>query len=162
MCRCYRQGGSNGTFTLTGSCLALVPGSEQFRQVLHYDVRAVGAAVKPERLLALTILVAGVLSAVLVNDIVVFSMAPMLCAGLKARGRDPRPYLVALAGAILGMIASLGATGLLRTFLFHVRPGDPVTLVAVAGVLLLVALLACYLPARRATRIDPLVALRHE
>lgn len=62
-------------------------------------VRVVGAAVKPERLLALTVLVAGVLSAVLVNDIVVFSMAPMLCAGLKARGLDPRPYLVALAGA---------------------------------------------------------------
>jgi ABC-type lipoprotein release transport system permease subunit len=46
--------------------------------------------------------------------------------------------------------------------LYDVRPGDPVTLAVVSILLMLVALAACYIPARRATRVDPLVALRHE
>jgi len=70
--------------------------------------------------------------------------------------------LVALVGAIFGAIASFAVKGLLDAILYHVRPGDPVTLIAVAGLLLFVALAACYLPARRATRVDPLVALRYE
>ena len=47
----------------------------------------------PLALLALTVAVAGGLSAVLANDVVVFAMTPMLCAGLKGRGLDPRPFL---------------------------------------------------------------------
>jgi ABC-type antimicrobial peptide transport system permease subunit len=69
---------------------------------------------------------------------------------------------VALPGAVVGIIASLGVTRLLGSILFGVRPTDPGTLSAVAVLLLIVALLACYLPARRATRVDPLVALRYE
>lgn len=61
--------------------------------------RIVAAAAEPHRLLALTVLIGGGLSMVLVNDIVVFAMVPILCQGLAARGRDARPYLVALAGA---------------------------------------------------------------
>lgn len=53
----------------------------------------------PRRLLAATVAVAGGLSAVLANDVVVFAMTPLLCHGLRARGLDPRPYLIALAGA---------------------------------------------------------------
>jgi putative ABC transport system permease protein len=50
----------------------------------------------------------------------------------------------------------------MSSMLFEVRPGDPLTLAAVALVLLAIAALACYIPARRATRVDPLVVLRAE
>jgi Na+/H+ antiporter NhaD/arsenite permease-like protein len=53
----------------------------------------------PVAVLALTVIVAGALSAVLANDVVVFAMTPMLIQGLVSRGLDPRPYLIALAGA---------------------------------------------------------------
>lgn len=58
-----------------------------------------GQAGRPLRLLALTIAMGGVLSALLVNDVVVFAMTPLLCAGLAARKLDPRPFLFALAAA---------------------------------------------------------------
>lgn len=51
------------------------------------------------RLLAATVIVTGLLSAILANDVVVFAMTPLLCDGVRARGLDPRPYLIALAGA---------------------------------------------------------------
>ncbi|HKD45453.1 MAG TPA: ABC transporter permease [Candidatus Angelobacter sp.] len=70
--------------------------------------------------------------------------------------------LVAAAGAVIGAIASFAAKGVLETVLYKVSPGDPITLAAVATLLLAVALGACYFPARRATRVDPLVALRYE
>jgi predicted permease len=70
--------------------------------------------------------------------------------------------LVAMVGAIVGAAASFAVNGLLQSILYHVRAGDPVTLAGVTAILLVVALAACYLPARRATRVDPLVALRHE
>ena len=69
--------------------------------------------------------------------------------------------LVAL-GLSLGLIAALGLTRWLKTQLFGVEATDPLTYTVIAILLALVALLACYLPARRATRVDPLVALRHE
>jgi putative ABC transport system permease protein len=69
---------------------------------------------------------------------------------------------LALAGAALGLAGALGLTRLLKSFLFGVTATDPLTFTAVAGGLVLVALLACYLPARRAARVDPLVALRYE
>ncbi|MGH9571372.1 MAG: FtsX-like permease family protein, partial [Candidatus Angelobacter sp.] len=69
---------------------------------------------------------------------------------------------LALVGAAIGIVASVGATRLLGSLLYGVHAGDPTTLVIVGILLLLVALVACYLPARRATRVDPLVALRYE
>lgn len=76
--------------------------SAQFAASGFYDwcssaiARASGS---PARLLAATIAVAGGLSSVLANDVVVFAMTPLLCVGLRARGLDPRPFLIALASA---------------------------------------------------------------
>jgi predicted permease len=71
---------------------------------------------------------------------------------------------LALAGAglAIGIAASLAATRMLGSLLYGVPARDPATLIAVAAVLALVALLACYFPARRASRVDPCVALREE
>ena len=76
--------------------------SAQFAASGFYDwcsLRIATAKGSPVRLLAVTIATTGALSAILVNDVVVFAMAPLLCAGLKGRGLDPRPFLIGLAGA---------------------------------------------------------------
>ncbi len=70
--------------------------------------------------------------------------------------------LLAGAGLVLGLGGALAATRLLTSMLFEVKPGDPLTYVAVAALLGIVALAASYIPARRASRVDPLVALRQE
>jgi len=69
---------------------------------------------------------------------------------------------LAAIGIVVGLAGALAVTRLLRSLLFGVTPTDVVTFVVVAVCLLLTALLACYLPARRATKVDPLVALRDE
>jgi predicted permease len=70
--------------------------------------------------------------------------------------------VLALVGAALGIGVALGVTRYLTSMLYDVRANDPLTLIAVAVLLVLVALAACYVPARRAMRVDPMVALRHE
>ena len=66
------------------------------------------------------------------------------------------------AGLVVGFIAAVAATRLVASMLFGVKPGDPLTYAAVAALLGLVSLAACYLPARRATLVDPVSALRQE
>ncbi len=73
-----------------------------------------------------------------------------------------RGSLLALYGIALGLVASLALSRLLSSFLFGIRPTDPLTFLAVASILAAVALAASYIPAHRATRVDPNTCLRHE
>ena len=79
-------------------------------------------------------------------------LAGVLSHGLKATG----------IGVRVGLLGALGLSRSLELLLYDVAPYDPPTLVAVSLLLAAITLLACYLPARRATRLDPTVALRHE
>jgi predicted permease len=74
----------------------------------------------------------------------------------------PQGIALAIVGAIVGIGVALGVTRYLASMLYEVRASDPVTIIAAAVLLVLVALAACHIPARRATRVDPMVALRHE
>jgi putative ABC transport system permease protein len=88
-----------------------------------------------------------------------------------ALGAEPRDVLklvigqglkLALAGAAIGIAAALALTRLMNGLLFQVSPTDPVTFIGVTALLTIVALAASYLPARRAMRVDPMIALRYE
>ncbi|HEY6250212.1 MAG TPA: FtsX-like permease family protein, partial [Candidatus Angelobacter sp.] len=68
----------------------------------------------------------------------------------------------AVIGVAIGLVGAALLTRTMRSLLFEVSPADPVTLGVMALLLLLVAALASYTPARRATRVDPIVALRYE
>ena len=69
---------------------------------------------------------------------------------------------MAAVGIVVGIGSSLALTRFLQSFLFGTQPTDPLTFGVVSTIVVLVALLACSIPARRAMHVDPMVALRHE
>ncbi len=73
-----------------------------------------------------------------------------------------RGMLMAGAGLVIGLLGALALTQLLATLLFGVGARDPITIAGVGAILALVALIACYVPARRASRVDPMICLRYE
>ena len=87
---------------------------------------------------------------------------------LGAQSRDVlklvvrQAMMLALGGVAIGLLASLALTRLMKSLLFSVSVTDPLTFVVIALLMTLIALLACLIPARRATKVDPLVALRYE
>jgi putative ABC transport system permease protein len=137
----------------------------------------VGRSIAPQRFnLSLLSLFAGLgllLAVVGIYGVMAYSVSQRtheigLRMALGAQARDVRKLFVrqgmslALIGVAIGLIASLVLTRLMKSLLFGVSTTDPVTLAGVALLLTCVALLACYIPARRATKVDPLVALRYE
>ncbi len=135
------------------------------------------ASLQPRRfpmlLLAAFSLVALTLAAVGISGVVGFSVAQRTReigirmalgapAGAVLRLVLHRSLGAALAGIALGLAGSFALTRFLTGMLFEVRPMDPLVLGSVVLLLTVVALLACYLPARRATKVDPLIALRSE
>jgi putative ABC transport system permease protein len=124
-------------------------------------------------LLAIFAGIAVLLAAVGIYGVVSYSVAQRVheMAIRLALGASPRDLLkvvigeamcLVLAGLALGVVAALALTRVLASLLYDTSPTDPVTWVAVGALLAAVALLACYFPAWRATRVDPMVALRHE
>ena len=124
-------------------------------------------------LLSLFALLAILLATVGIYGVMAYAVAQRTQEmGLRmALGAEPRDVLklvvgqgmkLVVLGLGLGLIAALGLTRWLKTQLFGVEATDPLTYAVIAALLTAVALLACYLPARRAMRVDPLVALRHE
>jgi ABC-type antimicrobial peptide transport system permease subunit len=80
----------------------------------------------------------------------------VLCMVLRDGAR------MTLVGVVVGVVGAMGLTRLMASMLFGVKPMDPLTFIAVTSLLCAIAMLACYVPARRAMKVDPMEALRHQ
>jgi putative ABC transport system permease protein len=137
----------------------------------------IGSQLSAERMIAVLLSifssVALLLAAIGVYGVIAYSVAQRtreigIRMALGAEGKDILKLIVSqgltlvVIGAGIGLLLSLAFTRLLQTLLFGVSATDPLTFGAIVALLMLVGLVACYLPARRATKVDPLVALRYE
>jgi predicted permease len=144
---------------------------------LKTQTEETGEALSQERLFARLTSVFGLLALVLAMIGLYGTMAYSVTRktheiGIRmALGANPANVLVmvicqgitlALTGVAIGIVVALGATRLISSMIFGVKSYDPITFLAVAAVLVIVALLACYIPARRAMKVDPMIALRYE
>jgi putative ABC transport system permease protein len=147
-----------------------VSGVETMEQVLSGSL---GSRRFPTLLLASFALLALVLAAVGIVGLVSYAVAQRtqeigIRIALGARSRDVLAFFIrrsmvwVLSGVVAGVVASVGLTRLVKTLLFGVRPTDPFVLGAAGLLLIAIALLSSYVPALRATKLDPLVALRCE
>jgi putative ABC transport system permease protein len=146
-----------------------------------YDIKTMRAvvdeSVSRERFVALLLIVFAVLALALaaigIYGVMSYSVAQRtqeigIRLALGARTFDVLKLVVrsgmslAVIGVAAGLVGAFAITRLMASLLFGVSPTDLVTFVLVTAGLFLVALLACYIPARRATKVDPLVALRYE
>ena len=125
------------------------------------------------RLLTTFALVALVLTIVGIYGVLAYSVAQRtheigVRMALGAQSSDiiravlSEALLFAFLGIAIGVAGARSLTRFLSSLLFEIKPTDPATFIALAILLLLVALAACYIPVRRAMRVDPMVALRHE
>ncbi len=137
----------------------------------------VGRSVAPQRfnmlLLALFALVALILASVGIYGVMAYSVAQRtheigIRMALGAQRRDVLRMILnqgmglALVGVCFGLAAALAATRIMRSLLYEISPTDVSTFAGVTALLACVALLACLIPARRATKVDPMIALRYE
>jgi putative ABC transport system permease protein len=156
--------------------VATIDPDQPISNVLTMDQR-IADSVAPRRfnmfLLALFAVLALLLAAIGIYGIMAFSVAQRtheigVRMALGARRRDVlklvlgNGFKLALIGIAVGVAAAFAVTRLMQTLLFEVSPTDPMTFLIDALALAAVALLACYIPARRAMKVDPLAALRYE
>jgi putative ABC transport system permease protein len=179
-------GGTNLTIRATGDPLSLT--SAVRKEVMAIDPdqpiaavrtmeQALSESVSAPRyrttLLGLFAAVALLLAAIGIYGVIAYATAQRthelgVRMALGAQSKDVLKLVIgqgiklALAGALLGLGGALALTRLVNTLLFGVSATDPLTFAVVGLLLTLVALLACWIPARRATKVDPLVALHYE
>jgi putative ABC transport system permease protein len=146
---------------------------EHFRTLQHM----VDTALSPRRF-SMSLLIAFAASALLLAAVGTYGVMAYAVAqrtheigirlALGAQRRDVlwlvvgQGAVLALIGVAIGVAGALGLTRFLSGLLYEVKSNDPISLLSVSILLIAVALLACYIPARRATNVDPMVALRHE
>ncbi len=139
----------------------------------EYMSRSVGSARFNMTLLAIFAAVALVMTVVGLYGVISFSVTQStreigIRLALGAQSSDAirlimgRGMTLTLAGVVLGLVAAFGVTRVMASLLFEVGAADPATFAGVSLLLVLVAAFACYVPARRATKVDPMVALRYE
>jgi predicted permease len=180
--------GQNGTFEVrtAGDPRALIPA---IRNLVNQhnsnlpltrvmtETELVDMLLRQERLIAQLSSFFGVLALVLAcvglygllsNEVTRWTREIGIRMALGARRADLVRLVVwqgialALVGTIVGIAAAIGVGRFLTSLLYEVKPADPVTLVSVTALLIFVALLAAFVPARRATTVDPMIALRYE